>query len=110
MSDSPDVSLLFNDVRKMNSSQISKLTKHQLTIALKNAISSTDLANDDRVTASTLKPMIADAVFQLRQELLSEQQRLLSTFQQKPTSFKLGMYDTSYDGTKVQFYCLVFIG
>jgi hypothetical protein len=83
MSDSPDVSLMFNDVRKMNNSQINKLTKQQLTLALKNAISSSDSICDDRITASTLKSMMTDAVFQLRQELLSEQQRLLSTFQQK---------------------------
>lgn len=82
MADSPNVSLLFSDVCKMNASQISRLTKSQLTTALKNAIDSSS-EGDCTITTDSLKSMLSDAVFQVRRELLSEQQRLFASFEQR---------------------------
>jgi len=80
-----DVSLLFNDVRKMSQAQINKLTKNQLSLALKNAISDSASVKDQpcNITTESLKSMISDAVFSLRQELLNEQQRLFASLEQK---------------------------
>jgi hypothetical protein len=85
MSNTPDVSLLYEDVRQMNPNQLIKLSKQQLTTALKNAIS----YNDDRDAAAeklspnVLKTMITDVVSQVRHELLLEQQSLISKLQEK---------------------------
>ena len=83
-SQSPDVSLQFHDVRKMSHAQINKLTKRQLSFALKNAISASEAANDQhQITTDSLKSMISDAVFRVREELLNEQRRLFASLEQK---------------------------
>lgn len=82
MAESPATSLLFTDVCKMNATQIGKLTKSQLAVALKNAIESSS-GSDGSITTDSLKNMLSDAVFQVRKELLSEQQRLFSSLEHK---------------------------
>ena len=81
---SRDVSLSFHDVRKLSHAQINKLTKNQLTYALKNAISSSGSVNDQpQITTESLKNMISDAVSRVREDLLKEQQRLFASLEQK---------------------------
>ena len=106
MSDSPgDVSLLFSDVCKMSHAQVNKLNKNQLSLALKNAISASVTMKDQQsqITTESLKNMISDAVFSLRQEFLSDQKRLFASFEQKiekhisEISEKVNSFQTSID-------------
>lgn len=56
-----------------------------MCIALKNAILASEILamSDCGITADSSKTMLSDAVLKVRQELLSEEQRLFSSLERK---------------------------
>jgi len=85
MPDTPDVQV-DPDVRKMSMAQMNKLSKQQLLAALKNVVSSPEpAALDDghKVSVSSLKTMISEAILQVREDLLFEQRRLFESLEKR---------------------------
>lgn len=86
MSDNPGNSLSFQDVKNMSSSQFAKLSKHQLSIALKDAMQATivkDVPEPKDCYETNLKSLISEAIFEVRRDLLSEQQRLFGLLERR---------------------------
>lgn len=85
MRETPESSCSFQNIRRLSASQIQKLSKPQLTQALKEAI---QIVKDfdttrDTITAATLKTMLSEAVAEIRQELFAEQEKRFSCFEEK---------------------------
>lgn len=80
MPDTP-TSPSFSDVRQMSNAQFSKLTKHQLSLALKEAVDFAEKRVDSEtpsISPQMLKSVVTEAVCEIRDDLMRETRRLIS--------------------------------
>lgn len=82
--------LSFSDVRGMNLAQFNKLTKQQLSAALKDAVEAAEIRDEQPLNIAfspqMLKSVVAEAVAEIKQDLLRETQRLISAVEEKVQS------------------------
>ena len=76
-----DVTLTFDEARRLSLSQVSKLSKRELTEALKDAIDSAE--RKESFTSQSIKTMICEAVQELKKELAAEQMKFLTSLEER---------------------------
>lgn len=72
----------FENVRRMSNSQISRLTKEQLNVALKDAIEKTNQADELSISSNSIKEILREAVMEMKKELRKENEDMLKTITQ----------------------------